>query len=186
MDTAAMAAKMIENLKINTGKSLEQWITIVRAKKISKHSEIIKFLKQEHSFTHGFANLIALKTRESDADSFKNKDDLVDLQYKGKEHFKSLYDKLVAEIEQFGNNIEIAPKKAYVSLRTKKQFAILNPVTKSRFEIGLIIKDQKGEGVLEEIKTSNSMCSHKINLSSIEEINHEVMNWIKIAYKKSN
>ena len=88
MDTEAMAAKMIENLKINTGKSLEQWITIVRAKKFSKHGEIIKFLKQEHSFTHGFANLVALKTRESDADSFKTKDDLVDLQYKGKVYLK--------------------------------------------------------------------------------------------------
>ena len=186
MDTEAMTAKMIENLKLNTGKSLEQWITIVKAEKFSKHGEIIKFLKQEHSFTHGFANLVALKARKSDADSFENKDDLVDLQYKGKEHFKPLYDKLVTKILEFGNNIEIAPKKAYVSLRSKKQFAILNPATKSRFEIGLIIKDQKGEGVLEEIKTSNSMCSHKINLSSIEEINHEVMNWIKIAYKKSN
>ena len=115
----------------------------------------------------------------------QTKGNVLNLQYKGKEHFKPLYDKLVNEISQFGNNIEIAPKKAYVSLRSKKQFAILNPATKSRFEIGLIIKDQKGEGVLEEIKTSNSMCSHKINLSSIEEINHEVMNWIKIAYKKS-
>ena len=96
-----------------------------------------------------------------------------------------MYDKLINEISQFGNNIEIAPKKAYVSLRSKKQFAILNPATKSRFEIGLIMKIQKGEGLIEEIKTSNSMCSHKINLTSIEDINNEVMNWIKIAYKKS-
>ena len=45
MDTAAMSAKMIENLKINSGKSLEQWITIVRAENFLKHGEIIKFLK---------------------------------------------------------------------------------------------------------------------------------------------
>ena len=186
MDTEAMTAKMIENLKLNTGKSLEQWITIVKAENFSKHGEIIKFLKQEHSFTHGFANLVALKARKSDADSFGNKEDLVALQYKGKEHFKPLYDKLVTEILQFGSNIEIAPKKAYVSLRSKKQFAILNPATKSRFEIGLIIKNQEGEGVLKDVKTSNSMCSHKINLSSIEEINDDIINWIKIAYKKSN
>ena len=186
MDTKAMSAKMIENLEINTGKSLEQWITIVKAENFSKHGEIIKFLKQEYSFTHGYANLVALKGRGSDADSFKNKDDLINLQYKGKEHFKPLYDKLINKILQFGNNIEISPKKAYVSLRTKKQFAILNPVTKSRFEVGVIIKDQKGGGILQEIKTSNSMCSHKINLSSIEQIDSEVLNWVKIAYTKSN
>ena len=185
MDTASMSAKMIENLQKNTGKTLEQWITIVKANKISKHSEIIKFLKQEHSFTYGFSNLVALKTRKSDADSFTNKDDLVNLQYKGKEHFKPLYDKLITKILQFGDDIEISPKKAYVSLRRKKQFSILNPATKNRFEIGLVIKNQKGDGILEDIITSNTMCSHKINLSSIEEINNEVLNWINIAYKKS-
>ena len=102
MDTKTMTEKMIENLKKNTGKSLEQWITIVKAKKISKHGEIIKFLKQEYSFTHGFANLVALKARKSDAESFENKEDLVNLKYQGKEHFKSLYDKLITEILQFG------------------------------------------------------------------------------------
>ena len=167
--------------------NIEQYHTgILNAAAYGGHLDIIKFLKQEHSFTYGFANLVALKARKSDADSFENKDDLVDLQYKGKEHFRPLYDKLVTKISEFGNNIEIAPKKAYVSLRSKKQFAILNPATKSRFEIGLIIKDQKGEGILEEVKTSNSMCSHKINLSSIEQIDSEVLNWVKVAYKKSN
>ena len=185
MDTASMSAKMIENLKNNTGKSIEQWIEIVRAKNFSKHSEIINFLKQEHAFTHGFANLVSMKARKSDADSFANKSDLVDLQYGGKEHLRPLYDKLVSEISEFGKNIEVAPKKAYVSLRTKKQFAILKPATKSRFEIGLIIKDQKPEGLLKEIKTSNSMCSHKIDLTSLDDINSEVLSWIKIAYERS-
>ena len=185
MDTEAMTAKMIENLKLNTGKSLEEWITIVKAKKFSKHGEIIKFLKQEHSFTHGFANLVALKARKSDADSFENKDDLVDLQYKGKEHFKPLYDKLITEISKFENNIDIAPKKTYVSLRSKKQFAILQPATKTRFEIGLNLKGEKPAGILEEIKAANSMCSHKINLSSLDEVNTEVLNWVKAAYEKS-
>ncbi len=174
---------MIENLHKNTGKTLEQWITIVKQKNFAKHGEIIKFLKDEHSFGHGFANLVAHKARGSDAGSVEDTSSLIDKQYKGKEHFKPLYDKLLSEIMKFGADIEIAPKNAYVSLRRKKQFAILQPATKTRFEIGLNMKGQEPKGVLEKIITANSMCSHKINLNSDNDVSKEVLQWIKTAYE---
>ena len=141
MDKATQT--MIENLHKNTGKTLEEWIDIVKKQTFVKHGEIIKFLKEQHSFTHGFANLVAHKANESDAGSADNQDDLITKQYKGKEHLKSFYDKLISEIQSFGNDIEIAPKNSYVSLRRKKQFATLIPATKTRFEIGINLKGQK-------------------------------------------
>lgn len=176
---------MIDNLKKNTGKSLEEWIVIVQNKGFEKHGEILKFLKEEHAFTHGFANLVALKSRGTDAGSATNQDDLISNQYAGKEHFKPLYDKLMSEIQKFGNDIEIAPKNAYVSLRRKKQFAILQPATKTRFEVGINLKGQEPKGKLEEIKSANAMCSHKINLTDIDSIDTEVINWIKTAYNNA-
>jgi predicted transport protein len=179
MDKATQT--MIENLHKNTGKTLQQWIDIVKEQNFSKHGEIIKFLKEQHEFTHGFANLVALKANETDAGSAENQDDLIAKQYRGKEHFKPIYDKLISEIQTFGNDIEVAPKNAYVSLRRKKQFATLNPATKTRFEIGIILKGQEAKGKLEAEKP-NAMCSHKINITDIKEIDKEVLGWIKTAY----
>lgn len=175
---------MIDNLHSNTGKTLEQWIKIVTKENFTKHGEIIKFLKEQHDFTHGFANLVAHKSRASDAGSAENSDDLITAQYLGKEHLKPIYDKLISEIMTFGNDIEIAPKKAYVSLRRKKQFATLNPATKTRFEIGINLKGQEPTDKLEAEKP-NAMCSHKIKIADIHEIDHEVMAWIKIAYENA-
>lgn len=172
---------MIDNLHKNTGKSLEQWIEIVKSQNFAKHGEIIKFLKEQHEFTHGFANLVAHKANESDAGSADNQNDLITKQYQGKEHFKPFYEKLISEIQTFGNDIEIAPKNAYVSLRRKKQFATLNPATKTRFEIGINLKRQEPKGKL-ELEKPNAMCSHKINLADIKDIDKEVLEWIKIAY----
>jgi len=173
---------MLDNLLKNTGKTLEQWIDIVKKENLEKHSQIIKFLKEQHSFTHGFANLIAMKSRGADAGSVENKDELIEKQYKGKENFKPIYENLIAEIHKFGRDIEIAPKNAYVSLRRKKQFAILQPATKTRFEIGINLKGQEPKGKLEGINTSNAMCSHKIILTDINDIDKEVIEWIKTAY----
>ena len=144
-----------------------------------------KLLKQKHSVTHGYANMLAHHLIGSNSELVENKDDLIINQYNGKEHFKPIYDKLINEISKFGNDIEISPKKTYVSLRGKKQFAILQTTTKTKFEIGLNLKGEKPAGILEEIKATNSLCSHKINLSSLDEVNTEVLNWIKAAYEKS-
>jgi predicted transport protein len=179
MDKATQT--MIENLHKNTGKTLEQWIDIVKTQNFAKHGEVIKFLKEIHGLTHGFANLIAHKAKGSDAGSADNPGDLITKQYKGKEHFKSIYDKVISKIQTFGNDIEIAPKNSYVSLRRKKQFTTLYSATKTRFEIGINLKGQKPKGKLVAEKP-NSMCSHKINLTDIKDIDKEAIDWIKTAY----
>jgi predicted transport protein len=179
MDKATQT--MIDNLHKNTGKTLDTWIEMVRKENFPKHGEIIQFLKEQHGLTHGFANLIAHKSKGTDAGSADNLDDLITKQYQGKEHFKPLYDQLISAIQQFGNETEIAPKMTYVSLRRKKQFAILNPATKTRFEIGINLKGQAPKGKLVAEKP-NSMCSHKISISDINEIDNEVLAWIKLAY----
>ena len=124
-------ATMIGNLEKKTGKSLDQWVKTASASGKAKHGEIVKYLKTEYQLTHGYANLVAhtvLKSAASHADG----DDLIAQQYAGaKAELRPIYDALVAAIEKFGDDIELAPKKAYVSVRRKKQFACLQPSTKS-------------------------------------------------------
>jgi predicted transport protein len=183
MDKAAQT--MIDNLYKNTGKSLEEWIAIVQKQNFEKHGQMIKYLKEQHDFTHGFANLVALKARSADAGSVENKDELIEDQYKGKEHFRPIYESIIKEVQKFGNDVEIAPKKASVSLRRKKQFALLQPATKTRFEIGINLKGQSPEGKLQANTASNAMCSYSIHLAGKEELDKEVLIWIKKAYEQA-
>ncbi|MGL5001803.1 MAG: DUF5655 domain-containing protein [Casimicrobium sp.] len=178
------AAAMIENLKSKTGHSLEEWKAIIAKQKFAKHGEIVKFLKETHQVTHGYASEIALKVLGSDADSATDTAPLIESQYKGKEHFKPYYDKLIAAVQGFGGEFEIAPKKTYVALRRKKQFIILNPATKTRFEIGFNLKGVEPKGKLEAEKP-DGICSHKINLTDINEIDTEVISWIRMAFDKA-
>lgn len=172
---------MIANLHKNTGKSLEEWITIVQKENFAKHGEIVKFLKEKHSLTHGFANLIGHRSKSSDAASAPNKDNLIIDQYKGKETLMPIYECLSAKILSLGKDIEIAPKKANVSFRRSKQFVLIGPATKTRFEVGLFIKDIEPTERLKAEKP-NTMCSHKVSLTHIDEIDEELMNWITQSY----
>jgi len=173
---------MIDNLHKKTGKTLEQWIALVKKENFGKHGEVISFLKDKYGLTYGYANLVAHRLKGTDAGSAENKDDLIEKQYKGKEHLRPMYDQLLAEIRKFGDDVEVAPKNAYVSLRRKKQFAMLQPATKTRFEIGINLKGHQPEGKLEAITTANAMCSHRINIADINDIDKEIIDWLKLAY----
>ncbi|MEL7002767.1 MAG: DUF5655 domain-containing protein [Bacteroidota bacterium] len=179
-----MENKMITNLKENTGKSLEDWIEIVKKTGLAKHGEILKYLKQDHGFTHGFANLVAHKALKSDAGSH-NEDDLIAGMFsKGKEELKPIYDNLIAHINKFGE-VKIAPKRAYVSIIGKKQFAILQPSTKTRFDVGINIKGKEPTERLEKSGSFNAMVSHRVRLTSAEQVDDQLISWLKEAYELS-
>lgn len=180
MDVNDALQTMINNMPEKTGKSLEEWFALLKTKSFEKHGEFMTFLKNEHGVSHGFANTIAQLYRKDPGES---EEDLVVTQYEGKENLKPIYDKLIEEISQFGNDIELAPKKAYVSIRRKKQFAILQPSTKTRFDIGLNIKGVEPEGKLEKAGSWNAMCTHRIKTSEPSDITREVISWIKEAYE---
>ncbi|PKV75432.1 DUF4287 domain-containing protein [Pontibacter ramchanderi] len=183
MDKAAQT--MIDNLQKNTGKSLEGWIQIIQSTGLQKHGEIVKYLKTEHGFTHGFANMVALKAKGTDAGSAEKPEDLVEKQYKGKEQLLPIYETLVARLKQFGNDVELAPKNAYVSVRSKKQFALIQPSTKTRLDVGINLKGQDPEGRLEKSGSFNAMCSHRVRLQNAGEIDAELIGWLKAAYEEA-
>ncbi len=175
---------MEDSLLEKTGKSLAHWVDVVKKSGIEKHKAIIDYLKSEHGFTYGFANFVALKTRKADAASH-DAEDLVANQYKGKENLKPIYEMLLNEINGFGNDTTITPKKDSVSCIRKYQFALIKPATKTRIDLGLKLKDIPVQGKLENSGPFGTMCTHRIQLHSIEDVDQEVLSWIKEAYQKS-
>jgi predicted transport protein len=167
-----------------TGKPLEHWIKVVQKESLEKHGEVIKFLKSEHDFTRGFANFVALKARAADAGSIPA-NDLVNAQYEKKPDLKPIYDLLLKKITALGKDIEIAPKKTSVSLRVKRQFALIQPSTKTRIDLGLKFNDKAHEGRLETSGPFGSMCTHRVQITDTKQVNKELIGWIKEAYNEA-
>ncbi len=165
-----------------TGKSLSQWTEVVKKAKLDKYKAIMEFLKSEHGFTHGFANFVALKTLKSDAGSFDDKD-LVDNQYKGKEVLKPIYEKLLTVVKSFGDDITITPKKDSVSIIRKKQFALIKPATKTRMDLGLKIKGKPTTPRLENSGPFGAMCTHRVKLESVVQVDDQLTDWLQEAYQ---
>ncbi|MES2880634.1 MAG: DUF5655 domain-containing protein [Bacteroidota bacterium] len=177
-------ANQIKNLKEKTGKPLAYWTGIVNSSKLEKHGELVNMLKENYKLGHGNANLIVHHAKQSHA-TVAGDDDLVAEQYKDKEALKKCYDKIMAEVKGFGSDVEVSPKKAYVSLRRKKQFAIIQPSTKTRLDVGLNLKNLPPTNHLEAAGSWNSMCTHRVKIENENAIDATLMGYIKQAYEQA-
>ncbi len=172
---------MIANMPEKTGKSLEQWKALLKTKTFEKHSHAVKFLKEEHGVTHGFANtIVTLSKEESTSDT-----DLVTNQYKGKEALTPIYEALVQVMTTFGKDVKAVPKKTSVSMVRNKQFALIKPATKTRIDLGLKLKDKPTTERLENSGPFGTMCTHRVKITSVNDINAELLNWLEEAYQKA-
>jgi len=172
---------MINNMPEKTGKKLEEWLKILHKENLEKHSIAVSFLKTEYGLTHGFANTIVTLSKEKNESS----EDLVVNQYIGKESLTPIYNLLISTIVKLGSDVIITPKKGSVSLIRKKQFALIKPATKTRIDLGLKLKDVEVQGRLENSGPFGTMCTHRIQLKNIADIDVEVIKWLSMAYDKS-
>jgi hypothetical protein len=177
----------LDNIQKKTGKSMTELTAIVKKSGLTKHGEIRDYLKRELNIGHGDANALVHAVLQSDgqrAAEGKSADSVLDEIYSGaKTSQRPIHEALMKQIARFGE-FESVPKKGYVSLRRKKQFAMLGPKTNTRFEVGINAKDlKKNPRLLEQPK--GSMCNYIVNLTEPQDVDSELIGWIKSAYEQA-
>jgi hypothetical protein len=171
----------IRNIEQSSGRSMADWTALVKASGKTRHGEALAWLKSEHGLSHGNANRVAVEALRSP--TAPAGDDLVDAIYTGpKAALRPFHDQVVGLAQGFGDDIELSPKQAYVSLRRAKQFATVGPASGGRLEIGLNLKGVEPAGRLEP---TTGMCTHRVRLSSPDELDAEVRGWIREAYDRA-
>jgi hypothetical protein len=172
---------MIDNMPEKTDKSLDEWKGVLKGKSFAKHSDGVKYLKTEHNVTHGFANTIVSLSKEDSS----TEEDLVSAQYQDKENLKPIYDELITYVKSLGQDVIITPKKGSVSIIRKRQFVLIKPATKNRIDLGFKLKDKPMTDRLGSSGSFGTMCTHRVQISDVSEIDKELEQWIKEAYDKS-
>jgi hypothetical protein len=184
MDKAV--ATQLANIEKRTGKSLADLAGIITKSGLTKHGELRDMLKKDLGMGHGDANTLVHHVLKSDGASAAeaagtSHDDLLAGIYSGpKAGLRPIHDRVMAAIAGFGP-FEIAPKKGYVSLRRKKQFAMLGPGTNTRIDVGLNMKDVPGTDRL-LAQPAGGMCQYKVRLTTPGEVDDELIGWVRRAY----
>jgi predicted transport protein len=136
--------------------------------------------------THGYANTVVTLYRQRAAGGPASQEDLVDAQYAGtKAGLRPIYEAVLEVVASFGPEVELAPKKTYVSLRRNKQFAIVQPATRDRVDLGLNLKGADPTDRLEGGVVFSGMCTHRVRLASPADVDSEVVGWLRAAFEQA-
>ena len=179
-------ATQLANIETRTGKTLDALRTLIKQSGLVKHGEIRDMLKRDLGMGHGDANTLVHHVLQSDGASAaeaaqKTAVDVLDEIYAGaKAHLRPVHDRIMSAVDGFGP-FEIAPKKGYVSLRRKKQFAMIGPTTNTRVEVGLNMKGVEATERLVALP-AGQMCQYKVKLSGVADVDKALIGWIRQAY----
>jgi hypothetical protein len=191
-DPQAATVTQLKNIQAKTGQSIAALHAAVAASGAAKHGERRTWLMEHFKLGYGDANAVAnfygkpvpdlgTGTASQAAPPAPAVGDLLDTIYTGpKAALRPLHEAVMAVVQGFGD-FEAAPKKTYISLRRKKQFAMVGPATKDSIEIGLNCKDLAPHARL-KVQPPGSMCQATTRITQVSEIDASLKGWLKRAY----
>jgi Domain of unknown function (DUF5655)/Domain of unknown function (DUF4287) len=203
-------ATQIRNIEARYGKTMAQWSAIVTASGLTRHRDVVSLLKSDHGLPHGAAHRVSLTVRQQPSPGQPAQlavqpsqiaqpgqtaaqpgpataADPVSALYAGrKAALRPLHEALMTAVRALGDEVDVAPKKGYLSLRRGRQFAMIQPSGAGRIDVGLILpatpETQPGPR-LESAAGFNALFTHRVRVPAGADIDPELIAWLRLAYQ---
>jgi hypothetical protein len=187
-----MTQKWVSTLKDRTGRSLDEWLALLKESGPKTEKEQRQWLRQKHQMGMNSAFWIAEraagKTDETgDPETYlQAAEQYVEKMYSGKKaDLRPLYDKLLNLGLSMGKDVKACPCQTMVPLYRRHVFAQIKPATQTRIDMGFALGALKGQGRLVETGgyAKKDRITHRIPISSPADIDGEVKRWLRVAYE---
>ena len=186
-----MMQDWVASLPAKTGRTLDQWVKLVKEEGPEKEDERRDWLKKAHGFGTNAAWWIAEqsvgKSNDSDPEVYlRDAAKYVEKLYSGpKTGLRPIHDRLIA-LGRSMSGVKICPCKTIVPFFREHVIAQIKPSTKTRIDFGLALKGSKKKPTKRLIDTGGlekkDRITHRIPITSVDEIDDEVKGWFKVAY----
>ena len=186
-----MMRAVIANLPAKTGRDFDAWIALIRAQAIAgqgmrKNGEVVNWLKREYGLGHSTAFILAAEALKPADYVPPTTAEIIAAQYAGaKAALRPIFARVLAYIETLGGDVRIEPRQTYVAFARRSQFALVQPSTKTRVDLGLVLS---GVAPTERLAASTNFGSGSVNrrvaLASPADVDAEVEGWLLQAYQQ--
>ena len=165
----------LRNIERDYGHTIDELVATVIESGLTNHNDVVAMLKQRHGMTHGSAHRVSLIARS------RSKQPPAKPAPPLSPTLTSVYERLLAKVMALGDDIEQAPKSGYISLRRRKQFAMLQPGAKW-VNLGLVLPKGAPDGRLEPAAEWNALFTHRVKVATVAEIDAKLESWLRAAY----
>jgi hypothetical protein len=190
--SVAMVQKWLAELKEETGRSMEEWLALVKSEGPKDERSRRDWLKSKHKLGTNKASWIAERAEgkgwEDTPEAYlKAAVEYVEEQYAGpKEKLRPIFDELLKLGKSIASDVKACPCRTIVPLYREHVFAQIKPTTNSRIDLGFALTHYKGKLPKRLIDTGGlakkDRITHRIEITAAEQIDGEVKKWLKTAY----
>jgi hypothetical protein len=171
----------IDNVKSKTGKTPEDFTRLAADKGLNKHGDIVKWLKADFDLGHGHATAIAGVVLKQGTPRPGADDKLTTLFAGARAPWRAPFEALIERVSSWG--AEAAPGGTYINLlRAGKKFAIVQPSSAARLDVGIKLKGEPAQGRFEEAGAWNAMVTHRVRIEDPGQIDEDLYAWLKRAF----
>lgn len=172
----------IQNIEAKYGRSIDDWVELIRASGRTRHGDIVAMLKGDYGLSHSAANRVALVAMDALAPKAETTDPEAVLYAGNKAALLPIHAHLMESVSGLGPDVEVAPKKGYLSLRRRKQFAMIQPAAR-HVDLGLVLPGRPVGARLESAANFNALFTHRVRVRSVDEVDRELVGWLEVAYE---
>ena len=189
----AMTVKWIGELKQKTGRTLEEWLKLIKKEGPLTEKERREWLKESHGLGTNSAGWLAERSfgkgeEIGDPDEYlKAAEGYVEKMFAGKKAgLRPLYDKLLQIGLKTGKDAKACPCQTIVPLYRNHVFAQIKPTTQTRIDLGFALGDMKTPKRLIDTGgyQKKDRITHRIEITSLKDIDDDVKHWLKVAYDR--
>jgi predicted transport protein len=175
----------LDNIKEKTGLGPEDFMRIAAEKGLTKHADLLNWLKTDYGLGHGHANAIINVIKSANSPKV-TRDEKVDQHFSGgKAAWRETYDSLLDTLHTFGDDVRADPTNTYISLlRKDRKFAIVQ-VTAKRMDVGIKLPGADSVGRFEEAGAWNAMVTHRVKIDDPKQVDAELIGWLRQAYDQA-
>lgn len=175
----------MDTAKAKTGKSVEQWMVVIRKSGMSKQMEITNWLKKTHELNHLQSSLLAGSFLNGGKPVYQAQDNLLDNQFEKAGDMRKLYEEVSAKIAGLFPDVKIIPKKTYISFTAAREFAAIN-IKPQELRIGLDLGDAPFTTRVQKAKLTGPMprISHMVIVAASGDFDKELTSLLKTSYSR--
>jgi len=191
----AMVQKWIGEMKVKTGRSLDEWMQHIKRSGPNDEIACRRWLKDQHALgtnaawwlvEKAFAGPLSL-AEDTPEGYLALAPQYVNQMYAGqKAALRPLHDALVQLALSLGNDIRVCPCKTMVPLYRRHVFAQLKPATNKRIDLGFALGEEPFTARLRDTggMAKKDRITHCVAITALSDIDLQIKRWLKQAYER--
>ena len=185
--SAELEQEFIQTAAEKTGKSLDQWLPVIKSSGLSKQMEILNWLKADHQLNHLQASLLAGLYLNDGQPVYQNETALLENQFVKCEVMRPVFERISEKILSHFPDAVLIPKKTYLSYTANREFAAIN-IKPKEIRLGIDLGSEPFTETLQKSKLMGAMprISHMLTITDSNDLDEKAMAYIQQSYDRSH